>query len=63
MSDNTWRLLIPQTKLDEQWELLLKLTSMTERERAMALARFAEANVYGSFTRAREADNASNSDS
>lgn len=55
MSDKTWLLVLTQTKLDEQWEVLVRRTDMTERERAMALARFAEANVYVPFTRAMEA--------
>lgn len=54
MSDNAWKYLVHQTKLDEQYENLDQQDNMTSREKAMALARFAEANVYGPLIREME---------
>lgn len=46
MLDDNWRLLLHRKDLDEFYEMLLKEKRMTEKQRAMALVLFGQANVY-----------------
>lgn len=46
-----WRELIKQSQIEDQYDVLVKRGDMSDREIAIALARFAEAHIFAAANR------------